>query len=85
MYRFEAGHGSLVIEERIRQIAVQLAFLAAHVPATTTGPEEPGVMHLLAFDKETLMIGAFASMIVAGVVVTIGAIVLFLRERRAER
>ena len=26
-------------------------------------------MHLLAFDKETLMIGAFASMIVAGVVV----------------
>jgi hypothetical protein len=43
------------------------------------------VIHLLAFDKETLMIGAFASMIVAGVAVTIGAIVLFFRERRAER
>jgi hypothetical protein len=43
------------------------------------------MMHLLAFDKETLMIGAFASMIVAGVVVTIGAIVLLVRERRAER
>jgi hypothetical protein len=40
------------------------------------------VIHLLAFDKETLMIGAFASMIVAGVVVAIGAIVLFVREGR---
>jgi len=38
---------------------------------------------LLAFDKETLMIAAFASMIVAGVTVAIGAVVLFLRTRRA--
>ena len=42
-------------------------------------------MHLLAFDKETLMIGAFASMIVAGVMVAIGAIVLLVREGRAGR
>jgi hypothetical protein len=40
---------------------------------------------LLAFDKETLMVGAFASMTVAGLAVAIGAIVLFFRERRAGR
>jgi dipeptidyl aminopeptidase/acylaminoacyl peptidase len=43
VYRFEAGHGSLVIDERIRQMQVQLAFVAAHVPAaaatgTATAP-----------------------------------------------
>ena len=32
VYRFEAGHGSMVVEERIRQIAAQLAFLERHVP-----------------------------------------------------
>jgi hypothetical protein len=43
------------------------------------------MIHLVAFDKETLMIGAFASMIVAGVVVAVGAVVLFLREGRPRR
>jgi hypothetical protein len=43
------------------------------------------VIHLLAFDKETLMIGAFGSMVVAGVTVTIGAIMLFVREGRHRR
>ena len=38
---------------------------------------------VLAFDKETLMIGAFASMIVAGLFVALGAIVLFRREGRS--
>ena len=38
---------------------------------------------LLAFDKETLMIGAFAAMIVAGLFVAVGAIVLFRREGRS--
>ncbi len=38
VYRFEAGHGSLVIEERIRQMAVHLAFAAAYVPADPTAP-----------------------------------------------
>jgi dienelactone hydrolase len=33
VYRFEAGHGSMVIEERIRQMAAQLAFVTARVPA----------------------------------------------------
>jgi dipeptidyl aminopeptidase/acylaminoacyl peptidase len=39
MYRFEAGHGSLVIEERVRQMAAQLAFIAEHVPSGA--PQEP--------------------------------------------
>ena len=43
------------------------------------------MIHLLAFDKETLMVGAFASMIVAGAVVAVGAIVLFVREGRSRR
>jgi hypothetical protein len=40
---------------------------------------------MLAFDKETLMIAAFASMIVSGAAVAAGAVVLFIRERRAGR
>jgi dipeptidyl aminopeptidase/acylaminoacyl peptidase len=40
VYRFEAGHGSLVIDERVRQMAVQLAFLGRHVPATAAGSAE---------------------------------------------
>lgn len=31
VYRFDAGHGSLVVDEQIRQVAVQLDFLAHHV------------------------------------------------------
>jgi dipeptidyl aminopeptidase/acylaminoacyl peptidase len=30
-YRYDAGHGSLVIDERIRQIEAQIAFLAKHL------------------------------------------------------
>jgi dipeptidyl aminopeptidase/acylaminoacyl peptidase len=33
VYRFDAGHGSLVVTERIRQMAVELDFLRRHVPA----------------------------------------------------
>ena len=33
VYRFEAGHGSLVIEERIRQMAAQLGFVTNRVQA----------------------------------------------------
>ena len=33
VYRFEAGHGSLVVEEQIRQVAAQLDFLHRHLPA----------------------------------------------------
>jgi hypothetical protein len=40
---------------------------------------------VLGFDKETLMIAAFASMIVAGVSVAAGALILFVRERRGGR
>jgi dipeptidyl aminopeptidase/acylaminoacyl peptidase len=38
VYRFEAGHGSLVIEERIRQMAVQLAFVATYAPSPIEPP-----------------------------------------------
>ncbi len=40
---------------------------------------------LVGFDKETLMIAAFASMVVAGLAVAAGAVILFLRERRTGR
>jgi dienelactone hydrolase len=37
VYRYDAGHGSLVVEERIRQTAVQLDFAHRHL-ADRTGP-----------------------------------------------
>jgi dienelactone hydrolase len=33
VYRFDAGHGSLVVEERIKQVAVELDFARRHLPA----------------------------------------------------
>jgi len=33
VYRFDAGHGSLVVEERIRQMAAMLDFVRRHLPA----------------------------------------------------
>ena len=41
------------------------------------------VFAVLALDKETLMFGALASMIAAGIVVSIGAWLLLRRERRS--
>ncbi|NHC44398.1 S9 family peptidase [Motilibacter aurantiacus] len=38
VYRYDAGHGSLVVEERVRQMRVELDFLARHVP----GVRAPG-------------------------------------------
>ncbi|MGI8697120.1 MAG: prolyl oligopeptidase family serine peptidase [Mycobacteriales bacterium] len=35
VYRFDAGHGSLVVDEQIRQMAAELDFLARHVPSTS--------------------------------------------------
>ncbi len=40
---------------------------------------------LLAFDREDMMIAALAALMVAGLVVTFGALVLLRRERRTER
>ncbi len=34
VYRFDAGHGSLVVEEQIRQMAAELDFLRRHVPVS---------------------------------------------------
>jgi acetyl esterase/lipase len=33
-YRYDAGHGSLVIEERLKQVAMQIAFVAKHLGTT---------------------------------------------------
>jgi dienelactone hydrolase len=37
MYRYTTGHSSFVMDERVRQVRAQLAFLAAHVPGVA-GP-----------------------------------------------
>jgi hypothetical protein len=44
-----------------------------------------GVLALLAWDRETLMIGALGALVVAGVIVSIGAWVMLVRERRRSR
>ncbi|MGW1926416.1 hypothetical protein ACWCQ0_46185 [Streptomyces massasporeus] len=31
VYRYDAGHGSLVVEERIKQVGLDLAFAAKHL------------------------------------------------------
>jgi dipeptidyl aminopeptidase/acylaminoacyl peptidase len=31
VYRYDAGHGSLVVEERLRQMRAELEFVARHV------------------------------------------------------
>ena len=41
-----------------------------------------GMLALLAYDREDLMIAALASIVVAGVVVSLGAWILLVRERR---
>lgn len=33
-YRYDAGHGSLVIDERLKQVAMQIAFVAKHLGTT---------------------------------------------------
>ena len=33
-YRYDAGHGSLVVEERLKQVAMQIAFVAKHLGTT---------------------------------------------------
>jgi hypothetical protein len=40
---------------------------------------------LLGWDRETLMIAALAALVVAGVIVSLGAWVLLFRERRRSR
>jgi len=36
VYRFDAGHGSLVVEERLQHMRVQLAYLARHLPVASS-------------------------------------------------
>ncbi len=40
---------------------------------------------LLAFDREDVIVAALAALMVAGLVVSVGAAVLLRRERRVER
>ncbi|MFF5423808.1 MULTISPECIES: prolyl oligopeptidase family serine peptidase [unclassified Streptomyces] len=37
VYRYDAGHGSLVVEERIKQVALDLAFAARHLGTRPVG------------------------------------------------
>ncbi|WP_049573803.1 S9 family peptidase [Streptomyces sp. SBT349] len=39
VYRYDAGHGSLVVEERIKQVAQEIRFAQAHLPPS---PDLPG-------------------------------------------
>ena len=34
VYRYDAGHGSLVVDETIRQVEIQIAFAARHLATT---------------------------------------------------
>ena len=38
LYRYDAGHGSLVVEERIRQMRAELDFASRHLPPHPTPP-----------------------------------------------
>ncbi|MGW6454787.1 S9 family peptidase [Streptomyces sp. NPDC055078] len=44
VYRYDAGHGSLVVEERIKQVGMEIAFAAAHLGggAAPAGPVAAG-------------------------------------------
>ena len=45
VYRFDAGHGSLVIEETIRQVEVALSFALRNVPSSASGLQlRPGAV-----------------------------------------
>jgi dipeptidyl aminopeptidase/acylaminoacyl peptidase len=37
-YRYDAGHGSLVVDERIKQVAMEIAFVAKHLGTTPPQP-----------------------------------------------
>ncbi|MFH8616810.1 S9 family peptidase [Streptomyces sp. NPDC017979] len=39
VYRFDAGHGSLVVEERIKQVAQEIAFAEKHLPGADRAGE----------------------------------------------
>lgn len=39
LYRFEAGHGSMVLDERVKQTRLVLDFLAEHVPGVGSQPQ----------------------------------------------
>ncbi len=38
VYRYEAGHGSLVVEERIKQLRLEIEFALRHLDGLSAGP-----------------------------------------------
>ncbi|MFG3254219.1 prolyl oligopeptidase family serine peptidase [Streptomyces sp. NPDC048172] len=40
VYRYDAGHGSLVVEERVKQVRLEIDFALRHLPGTTQGTPE---------------------------------------------
>ncbi|MET9429102.1 prolyl oligopeptidase family serine peptidase [Streptomyces sp. NPDC003036] len=42
VYRYDAGHGSLVVEERIKQVRLELDFAARHLGTPAPGTPAPG-------------------------------------------
>jgi dienelactone hydrolase len=42
VYRYEAGHGSLVVEERIRQMTAEIDFVRRHLPPARPSPRQTG-------------------------------------------
>ncbi|WP_052411644.1 prolyl oligopeptidase family serine peptidase [Streptomyces sp. NRRL S-118] len=42
VYRYDAGHGSLVVEERIKQVRLELAFAARHLEGGPGATRQPG-------------------------------------------
>ena len=37
-YRYDAGHGSLVVDERIKQLALEISFVAKHLGTPSPQP-----------------------------------------------
>jgi dipeptidyl aminopeptidase/acylaminoacyl peptidase len=41
VYRYDAGHGSLVVEERIKQVRLEIDFALRHLPRTDREGRHP--------------------------------------------
>ena len=54
VYRYDAGHGSMVDDERVRQMRVELDFAAEHLGVVTV-PSPPTTALLMAIDGNSLL------------------------------
>ena len=87
LYRFEAGHGSMVMDEQIRQMRLRLDYALARIDAGAAVARRTrmigALLALLAADRQSVIILAFWTLVGAGVVVSVGAWILLRRESRA--